>query len=551
MSVNVSGSAQARKAWLPRRLWVVLLFSVALVATLVFVYSTDLGGLTAGLVPDSLCRSMSGTLGVCNTASGVTTRLLLLVVALVVLSQFRMTRDLVEQFLAAIEDSRRPAGWLVLSALGGLLLLVPYALFVAGMTPAELGVTGLWIWLVGCVTVAIGLALWLVEPNAYVRLLDWKLGLGVGLFLIVPELSWLVSGQLWAEDTLQSWTFHTTGMVLGLITQDLELYPELAVIRFEDFVVRIGHPCAGLTGIAFTSMALLGYIALMRKDLHVGRALMVIPVIALISWCFNIVRIAVLMMLGAWVSPELAADGFHSYAGWIAFTLITAGMILIVDRVPFFQADGHAAGSKAPGFWSDPTNAMILPFAVFLATSLLAGALFDPLSLGYPLRVGITGVVLLAFWRCFRSEMLIAPAVVPILAGLGIAIAWLGLQSGEPVELAEMAPGLAGTALLFWVVMRLAGTAILVPIIEEAFFRGYLLDRLSFAIPYGRVIGVAASSALFAALHANWILAFGAGVVFALIVLRRGKVMDAVWCHAVANAMIGGYALWTNNWAVI
>jgi exosortase E/protease (VPEID-CTERM system) len=329
------------------------------------------------------------------------------------------------------------------------------------------------------------------------------------------------------------------------------------VIRVGDFAARIGHPCAGLSGIAFSSLAMAGYIAFTRENLHVHRALLAIPFVALMSWSFNAVRIALLLLIGAHWSPELAADGFHSYAGWIAFTLLTGGTILAIDRISWFHKEpGTDDGKNAVPFFQDTVSALLLPFAVFLLTSLLVGALFDPPSLGYPLRVMLTGGVLLAFYRCLPKTFVPSIDPVAVGAGIGIAIVWLfALSSKEPTPLAETAPGLGATMIVVWVVFRLLGTTVLVPIVEEFFFRGYLMRRISEIPGLGRrsgpVMGVVASSVLFAIVHNALFLAFVCGVVFGLVALRRGQLFDAILAHAVANGLIGIWALVFNDWSVI
>lgn len=290
----------------------------------------------------------------------------------------------------------------------------------------------------------------------------------------------------------------------------------------------------------------------MRKELNVKRAIAVIPLVAALSWILNALRIAVLLMIGEYISPELAVDGFHSYAGWISFTLLTGALVFAVDRIPWFQkGGGRQTASGKLSIFEDPVSAQILPFAAFLFSSLMIGALFEVPAVGYPYRVLITLVVLLAFSRCVPVGMSWRLDPLAVIAGAVIAAMWLAGQWGESAALADIVPGLTGTVLLVWIVARLFGTTILVPVIEELFFRGYLLNRLNFGGRYGTAIALIASSALFAALHGNVVLALVAGLIFGALVLRSGRVWDAVVAHAVANGLIGLYALVMDNWAVI
>jgi len=101
------------------------------------------------------------------------------------------------------------------------------------------------------------------------------------------------------------------------------------------------------------------------------------------------------------------------------------------------------------------------------------------------------------------------------------------------------------------VAMRISGTVLLVPFIEEMFFRGYLLRTLDFGGPAGKVAALALTSALFGALHASVWLAAASGLLFGLLALRRGKLFDAVAAHATANAGIALPAVLTGDCSVI
>jgi len=102
-----------------------------------------------------------------------------------------------------------------------------------------------------------------------------------------------------------------------------------------------------------------------------------------------------------------------------------------------------------------------------------------------------------------------------------------------------------------WVLLRIIGTVIIVPLVEELFFRGYILDKFGRDSQFALIAGVVVSSALFAALHQRWVLAAIAGIVFALVYLRERKLGDAVVSHAVANATIAAAAAIGGDWALI
>ncbi len=121
----------------------------------------------------------------------------------------------------------------------------------------------------------------------------------------------------------------------------------------------------------------------------------------------------------------------------------------------------------------------------------------------------------------------------------------------EGTELAQALDGLAPLMLAVWVLCRLVGTVLLVPLVEEMFFRGYVLTRLDRGGLAMRILAIAVSSALFAALHGRWMAAGLAGVIFALVMLRRGRLSDAIQAHMAANLIVAIWALMRFDFALI
>src|SRR5699024_6340126 len=138
--------------------------------------------------------------------------------------------------------------------------------------------------------------------------------------------------------------------------------PTEMVIGFDEFLVRVGEPCSGLQGFALITLVMLGFIALERGRLRLPLALFLIPIGLLASFALNIVRIAVLIWIGARISPDLAVNAFHSYAGWLLFTLLSLGLVGGAYLTPaLWRNDGSDAAliQRAPAtvFQRDPVTA--------------------------------------------------------------------------------------------------------------------------------------------------------------------------------------------------
>jgi CAAX prenyl protease-like protein len=107
-----------------------------------------------------------------------------------------------------------------------------------------------------------------------------------------------------------------------------------------------------------------------------------------------------------------------------------------------------------------------------------------------------------------------------------------------------------------WLTLRVIGSVATVSIAEELAFRGYLLRRLISA-DFEAVspkcftwLSFIASSLAFGALHGRILAGSLAGALFALALYRRGRICDAIFAHASANALIAAWVLATGDWAL-
>ncbi len=375
----------------------------------------------------------------------------------------------------------------------------------------------------------------------------------MGIALLSPELTGLFNGT-WGWPPLTAATFELVLRLLALLPGRVVAAPNEMVIGFDDFLIRVGDPCSGMQGFALITLVMAGFIALERRRLRLPLALVLLPVGLLASFGLNVLRIAALIWIGARISPDLAVNAFHSYAGWLLFTLLSIGMIGAAHLVPALwrgEKPGPAFGAKTAAFRHDPVSAMLVPLLVLLLSGLFVSTFFTNPEAAYPYRVPAMGAGLVLFLPVWaRLDWRVDP--LPLLAGVAVGIMWIaaGVAAGaEPAPPPFAGLGLAAAS---WIVLRLVGTVLLVPLIEEAAFRGYLLGHLlKLPDPAGQAGAVLVSSAAFALLHDSGAAAFVAGLAFAAVYKRRGRLTDAVWAHAAANLVVFAAAAASGNWALI
>ncbi len=214
-----------------------------------------------------------------------------------------------------------------------------------------------------------------------------------------------------------------------------------------------------------------------------------------------------------------------------------------------------------------------LPFGLFIA--LMAGEpliqprlpeTFDPRWL-YGIRCGVTAIVMAFLWRHYVE--LRAPAgdgvrvgargwLLSLAVGLAVFLLWIALDF-RPLTVGESSgfdPRVAGQVDLGFALTRLAGAALVVPLMEELFWRSFILRWLEgprFVDRDPRAVGSTAlilSSLVFAAEHHLWFAGLLAGLAYGELYRRTGDLRAAVLAHAVTNAVLGVWILATGSWTL-
>jgi CAAX prenyl protease-like protein len=214
----------------------------------------------------------------------------------------------------------------------------------------------------------------------------------------------------------------------------------------------------------------------------------------------------------------------------------------------------------------------IAPFAVFIAfIALESGLAASPykdaadwrwLAIGR----GLAAAALLAlFWRHYSE--LRKPASRPrpahwllaIVAGFAVFGVWITFDAGWAAFGGEgkgFVP-LRADGSIDWLLagLRLWVLAAVVPIMEELFWRSFLLRWIdsprNFLAADPRRTGFAAfaiSSALFASEHSLWFAGLIAGVIYTGVYTRTGNLWLPIVSHAITNGTLGLWILATGNW---
>jgi len=448
-----------------------------------------------------------------------------------------------------------------------------------------------WRWLVAhfaAMLVFVGLTVVLFESRqpefaANLLVVAWTLagatGAVLGAFAFLPSKVWRAllrgTGDVWAYivvmvaggcvlatlanplwQPLASWTLRLASLMLHPFVPGATVNPAARTFGPPNFTVEVAPACSGYEGIGLILAFTTAWLWFFRKDWRFPRALLLIPIGVATIWVFNAVRVAALVFIGAAGAPDIALQGFHSHAGWITFNVVALGTCLVARRIPWLTATSEESLSERRSE-PNPTAAYLMPFLAILAAGMLAGALSNGFDWLYALRVIAAAGALWYFRGTYRQlDWRVGWQAAGF--GVGVFLLWIGLEPlirsehiGQPAALALASPGMRYA----WLVLRIVGAVVTVPIAEELAFRGFLLRRLvsaDFESVAWRAFAwtpFLISSVAFGLLHGErWLAGTIAGMVYAFAMQRRGRIGEAVVAHAVTNALLAGYVLATGNW---
>jgi uncharacterized protein len=226
-------------------------------------------------------------------------------------------------------------------------------------------------------------------------------------------------------------------------------------------------------------------------------------------------------------------------------------------------------------FAAAPAFARVAPFIIFLALTFCQGKFGEASRYWFYFAKTLAGAWLIWEMRPFVTEMRWTLSWEAVVVGIGVFVMWVGLDGWYPplTELmAKIGLGKAGgvsaqpiwnphlqfgqgTALAWlFIIVRLAGATLVVPPLEEVFFRSFLYryiakpDFQSVALGLFAWLPFLATSLLFGFEHQEWLAGILCGFAFQGLVIWKKRLGDAVTAHAITNLLLGLYVVWKGAW---
>lgn len=217
----------------------------------------------------------------------------------------------------------------------------------------------------------------------------------------------------------------------------------------------------------------------------------------------------------------------------------------------------------------------ILPFALFmsfigleeLARFLIKKGLFTlsetALLYLYPIKTFAVVCLLLLLWKNYDEIILkdlrnVKKTLISLFSGLLIFFLWINLdfsfatqgnpQGFNPFQFESTIVQLS------MISVRIAGAVLVVPVMEELFWRSFLIRYLvtnDFSkTPIGQFtwFSFLATSLLFGLEHHYILAGVVAGIIFNLLLYQTKSLAQCILAHAVANLGLAIYVLLTGEW---
>lgn len=185
--------------------------------------------------------------------------------------------------------------------------------------------------------------------------------------------------------------------------------------------------------------------------------------------------------------------------------------------------------------------------------------MFDlPQALVYPIKTIAVLALLIIFWPRIKGEIRPFMDMNAILAGIAAFILWIGLEGRYPMigtpqgfnphDHAQEAWG--------WVLagIRLTGAALVVPVMEELFWRSFalrfLINSAFTRIPLGTFswFSFVFVSVAFGLEHHRWLPGILTGLLYALMLYQKKNLFSPILAHGVTNLLLGIYVLANQAW---
>ena len=218
----------------------------------------------------------------------------------------------------------------------------------------------------------------------------------------------------------------------------------------------------------------------------------------------------------------------------------------------------------------------ILPFALFMGfialeallrwaaglTSAADGSAAAVFLWLYPLRIAVVLAALMYLWPAYeelRDNVCLnfGEALLVLVVGGLVYVAWMRMDwswamQGQPTGYNPFQAG-AGVGMIL-ASLRMVGAVVVVPIMEELFWRSFLIRYLvtptftTVQLGTFTPLSGGATVVLFGLEHHLWLAGMMAGAIYNLLLYKTRRLWPCILAHAITNLLLGIHVLVTGEW---
>ena len=216
----------------------------------------------------------------------------------------------------------------------------------------------------------------------------------------------------------------------------------------------------------------------------------------------------------------------------------------------------------------------VAPFVTFLLLTFVQGDFGQGARYWVYLVKSLVGIWLFWEMRPFVLEMRWRFSWEAVVIGVGVCVMWIALGTGlatqsvlwetlgisKPPEkpLLPWNPhaqfGDGSDLAWFFIAVRILGSSLVVPPIEEVFYRSFLyryitkVDFESVKLTDFAWKPFLITSLIFGFAHHEWLAGILCGMAYQWLVIRKGRLGDAMTAHAITNFLLGVWVVWMGDW---
>jgi len=234
---------------------------------------------------------------------------------------------------------------------------------------------------------------------------------------------------------------------------------------------------------------------------------------------------------------------------------------------------------------SSPVIARVAPFVIFLALTACQGQFGEASRYWFYVAKTFVGIWLVWAMRPVVAEMRWAFSWEAVVIGVLVCVMWVGIDGYYPginqIIQKYFCPILKSVGLENWcskapqnqipwnphaqfgqnsvlawfiIAVRLFGVTLIVPPLEEVFYRSFLYRSIIKAdfrsVPLGTFHWLAflATAVIFGVGHYEWLAGILCGLAYQGLVCWKGRLGDAMTAHAITNLLLGIWVVWKGAW---